>query len=355
MENTAHTQSREQSVNQAFDDFSVAMLGLQWGKLLTCVNDERCRQHGPSPGDPPLPHANIYEEIKTLSLGHEGEPSTALDDLNQKLQEAGYNWRIFGPSSDDKSMIVAKIGAAGRFNLIDEDGFFTISPEQTPHGPLAVDVGEISARTVIQNRLGDCYFMSTLSGLAETEPSLAAEMIKKQGASQYTVTFPGDSGNPVTVKAPNAAELEFFAPYRNGNFAAIMEKAHRKYTGKSLLDPGEDGADTLRLLTGHEPNIFDVPRLQSAEQNQNLTDQFLKERKREHSITIANSNVGESVADGIVPGHWYTLFGYDAERQIVKLRNPHGIGPNAEEDGYFEMPLSSFARDFSRIETVNTQ
>src|SRR5262249_25222461 len=95
----------------------------------------------------------------------------------------------------------------------------------------------ITAEAIRQGNTGDCYFLAALGSMAESNPRAVANMIKDNGNGTYTVTFPGDPENPVTVKAPTEAEM---ATYQSGSqygtWPAILEKAYAKHEGGSYSD-----------------------------------------------------------------------------------------------------------------------
>lgn len=56
--------------------------------------------------------------------------------------------------------------------------------------------------------------------------------------------------------------------------------------------------------------------------------------------------------DGLVSGHAYTVLGVNESSGLIKIRNPWGIeyytglGSDQNDDGYFEVPVDIFKRNF---------
>src|SRR5262249_52466936 len=124
----------------------------------------------------------------------------------------------------------------------------------------AVDpLKNIAPEGVIQGGIGDCYFLAEIASLASSPAGKQAivDMIKVNDDGTYTVTFPGDPKNPITVSAPTDAEL---GRYAKGNFRgiwpAVLEKAYGKYSDPDKIVPqdgiqdGDTGKKGQSLLVG---------------------------------------------------------------------------------------------------------
>jgi hypothetical protein len=76
-----------------------------------------------------------------------------------------------------------------------------------------------------------------------------------------------------------------------------------------------------------------------------LTIEQLRQLKSGRLAMVAGSwgtasSEGYSNADWWIPGHAYTVMGFDEDAQTVTLRNPWGTKP--DPDGVFKLPLATF-------------
>src|SRR5262249_3430423 len=95
-----------------------------------------------------------------------------------------------------------------------------------------------------QGQVGDCYFLAAMDSMAATNPQGVKDMIKDNKDGSYTVTFPSDTKNPVTVGAPTDAELARYGQVgQDGTWPAILEKAYGKYSQDSAVPPQEGVPD----------------------------------------------------------------------------------------------------------------
>lgn len=125
---------------------------------------------------------------------------------------------------------------------------------------------------VEQGLIGDCYFVSTLAAVAQTNPQSIKDMICENPDGSYTVTFPGAKNEPITVQPITEAERGMFlGAAEHGTWAPIIEKAYGTYcqkklfrreitnnwSGGNLPSEGADGgghrlAHLIHLLTGKD-------------------------------------------------------------------------------------------------------
>jgi hypothetical protein len=94
----------------------------------------------------------------------------------------------------------------------------------------------VTGAAVGQGFLGDCWAMAPISTVADHMPGTIPEMIKQNG-NQFTVTFPKDGVQPVTVDFPTDTELALFAAgSKSGIWVPVLEKALSKYFNDKYLE-----------------------------------------------------------------------------------------------------------------------
>jgi hypothetical protein len=246
------------------------------------------------------------------------------------------------------------------------------------HNPLDA----ITPEAAKQGDVGDCYFISALSGMAATKDGKEQikNMIKDNGDGTYTVTFPGAKDEPITVAAPTDTELATYAKAdSNGIWAAVLEKAYGQYCAQSVLrrdilnpfrsdipQENTNGAHTdsaLRLLTGKTTESVD------------MTDQAKTEKTLEdalncgEAVTLGRKGslsemIGWSDEDKQIPhGHQYSIIGYDPATKMVTVRNPWGHGEptdadgkpkDGKDDGIYQMPVSDLAKYYDSMSVTHS-
>lgn len=252
--------------------------------------------------------------------------------------------------------------------------------EQNPLQSLKIEA-------IKQGRVGDCLFLAALASLITVRPQVILDCIKMNDNGTFTVTFPGARDIPIAVQAPTSAELSLYARGSEyGIWAPLMEKAYgllmANRNKKPAVVPAENTATrenmkSLEILTGNSSSweytqdsctrALGVCRRTLSENRLRL---LLTACFKQHQAIIAASlevNPPENGEPLIVGMHAYSVIGWDAQRDEVKIRNPWGVVPkNAgvldlfrfspgqllEDDnseGVFTMALSSFYKKFQAL------
>lgn len=246
----------------------------------------------------------------------------------------------------------------------------------TPGDPTA----SIKPDAIRQGSINDCYFLSSLSSLAERDPGAIRDMIRQNENGSYTVTFPGDRQNPVNVNPPTDAQLMTYNHgSERGTWASVMESAYNKYvnenvnwsrTGSDLEGGGAGrsplvGNHALGLLTGRSVNQ-DLLNFTSRSTTHRRLSSAVAEGRPATAWIAGNSLAGPLKApneSGLQTGHEYGILGYDPSSRTVTVRNPYGAHPlvvgepvNAEgaprdgqRDGVFRMTLDEFYKNFDGV------
>lgn len=71
---------------------------------------------------------------------------------------------------------------------------------------------------------------------------------------------------------------------------------------------------------------------------------------RYHQLVAAHQTLPSGTGPWYIDGHCYTILRFNADEQVVTLRNPWGDQPYP--DGILKLPLASFVRGFGAIETI---
>ncbi len=219
----------------------------------------------------------------------------------------------------------------------------------------------IKPDAVHQGSLGDCYFLAPLASLAESNPQAIKDMIKTNKDGTYTVTFPGDPSHPVTVDAPTEDELQTYSHKDDdcGSWVNVIEKAHRKYTGRETSDKGDNPQVAIKLLTKAgtttvdddlSGKIFGIGRT-----DESNVEKDLKNAVKNNEIIVASTAKDNTLREifgasndpgSLINSHAFTVVGYDENSKTVKLRNPWG---KSGEEGSFEMSLDDFYNKFENL------
>ncbi|HEY9870229.1 MAG TPA: C2 family cysteine protease [Candidatus Obscuribacterales bacterium] len=234
-------------------------------------------------------------------------------------------------------------------------------------------VDSIRPEAVRQRKVGDCPFMASLAGLANTPEGKEQikNMIEDNGDGTYTVTFPGDPKHPVTIDEPTQAELcHGAAPTDDGIWVAVLEKAYGKRQAKQSdehytyttdsIDDGGYGRDVMPLLTGKTVDHDDLSETSKETTHEKLTAAMREGRPVVASTAYEDEDSGDGYTDrsGVPTNHVFTVTGYDPETRMVTLRNPWGHGEpkfrarklDDPNDGVFQMSLDDFHREFEDVD-----
>lgn len=247
----------------------------------------------------------------------------------------------------------------------------------------------IKADGVKQGSKGDCFFMATLAGLANSEKGRRAiqDMVKVNEDGSYTVTFPGAIGDPVHVTAESMKKAGVRKD--QDGWAQVVETAFLKYREDIPLLGGLKkngvsvaGALTVRgamkLLTGKDvaTDLFAGYSTGSgqllsmgATSKENVRRDLEEALKDGRAVTVgADSNISKYLGlhdSGAAPGkHVYTVTGFDSKTEMVTVRNPWGhmrdsslekTGATADGmkhlgGGVLQMSLDTFYSRFSQMD-----
>lgn len=221
---------------------------------------------------------------------------------------------------------------------------------------------KITPDDILQGRIGDCYFMASLSAVAESNPSFLRESIRLNRDGTFTVRF-FNKGKPVYVKVDSDIPQDqsgrpiYGASADKGElWVSIMEKGYAKLNnGYNKIGNGGQMEPALETITGvkSKTDTLSKPAALYAQLSQALAVGC--------AVTAGTRN-GEP-SKGIVPTHAYTVlrvFEKDGQKQVT-LRNPWGFyewsgkGADSLNNGTFSMPLEDFQKSFECISMTNSR
>lgn len=220
---------------------------------------------------------------------------------------------------------------------------------------------DINYKSVQQGGAGDCYFLAALVSQAQHNPQKIVDMIKDNGDGTYNIKF---SDKTVKITAPTDAELGLYAD--GAGWVAMIEKGYAVYRNESALLKKENPFDKsgggsivigrgIKELTG---NSFETNVLLAT--TKNSTRAKLTEATQSNKLMTASINkhiIGKSEFN-LPDGHVYTVLGFDAQTDKVKIRNPwghteaqdkDGNAMDGLDDGVFELSVDDFYKAFTMV------
>lgn len=231
---------------------------------------------------------------------------------------------------------------------------FSSSPLFADNGPSADDVE--------QGYIGDCWFMSTLSAIAQTNANAIKQSVVELGDGTYAVQFSNNNGSKAFVRVDADLAVASWGGMQyaglgaqNSVWVAIMEKAYAsfRYAGAANYANLDGGwmDEAFGDLGYAASSIWDA---ESGNSLLGLIEQELAEGK---AVTMAiNQAKGGAPLIGC---HAYTVVEVktDAEgNKTLVLRNPwaiDGAGSDGKNDGYVTITASQALASFWAVTSAN--
>lgn len=220
----------------------------------------------------------------------------------------------------------------------------------------------ITYKAIAQGTIGDCYLEAVIASIAASAPGKIRDMIKDHGNGTYTVTFPGDRANPVTVTAPTEAEMGLNTePGQYGIWPNVLEKAFgeyfvehsmlgtRGYSATEGADGGGFASHSTKLLTGKDVDEYWLSGWRSSATNEKIKQALTAAFAEGRAVTCSIGSIrhGET-KDGFTKRHVYSIIGWDArgkEGGTLVIRNPWGnktTGPGGTSTMSYQQYLNNF-------------
>ena len=207
---------------------------------------------------------------------------------------------------------------------------------------------DIRGNDVTQGVLGDCYWLSALATMAESNPDVIRNAIKDNRDGTYDVTFYDQNRQPYLVHVNNTFPVSrrsgstpfarFSDVSRNNKqelWVQVMEKAWAKAKGGFGFAEGGYGAPAMEALTGKPSTSYSLrPNPTNAPANTvGVLDWRTLEdaARRRYAITVgsvkkdaAQTNPFYQGPNPVVAQHEYFISAVDPEKRTITVRNPWG-------------------------------
>ncbi len=228
----------------------------------------------------------------------------------------------------------------------------------------AADIATLGANGIDQSRFPNCWFEASMAALAELPrgQALMASMIRYGDKGAYVVRFPGDGKEYVVSQE----FLEETGIHDKALWASILECAQVQ---KFPQNAGAEGAESnqsrlevgLQCITGCKAEVI-MPSTCSPQELSTFIGGAVSSKNPIVAGTFSPATIG-GLPELVFPLHAYTVIGFDASKNMVTIRNPHGANsrrfasttdPNHQEfeqlgDGVFKMNIPLFQKYFHSI------
>ena len=239
----------------------------------------------------------------------------------------------------------------------------------------------ISPSDIYQGRLGDCYFLSSISALAEYPARIERLLLTKESRPRiraYSVALHhcGD-WKKLTLDSffPTLKNRFTFAHTKSAEmWVMLLEKGYAKlYGGYWNIGTGGYPEEALRDLTG-APTEFNLIDQESTDFDRLWSDFVVCHKNRYVMVAGSAGESEKKTPEGIIQGHAYTIIGAHMIRgeRVLEMRNPwgdanewNGRWSDLDEawdddlrvefdmtdpgpDGRFFMPFEAFTRFFDQ-------
>lgn len=225
-----------------------------------------------------------------------------------------------------------------------------------------------------QGPLGDCFFMSPLAAAVHRDPKAVRDMIRPRRDGSYDVVFPDGERFHVPPLTDGMIAMSSSSG-GDGLWSSILEEAyglhrfralgHRNPTELALdaIDKGGGAKYPIQVLGGHDTDqvvLYHRDGVTDARAERLARELRPILRRADKRLTAAYC-VGGNHPPNIVTNHVYAVLGFDAERDLVIVRNPwgHQFEPKdkpaglkngySTKEGIFHVPLDDFVRIFSGV------
>jgi Calpain family cysteine protease len=223
----------------------------------------------------------------------------------------------------DELTTIRKAEAAGVLKqdqlaaAVESNGMMTAHTGLDKNQPFTpADIAKQGAGAIDQMVYGNCWFEASMASLAELPrgQKLLSSMIKLKDQDKYVVRFPGDGVEYVVTNQ----DLITSNIHDSGLWASLLECAMiRKYPENKggHLDEG------LGCITGCPAESL-LPANASPQEISSFIGGAVTSK---NPVLCATYSSLGGLPNILFPNHAYTVVGFDPARNMITLRNPHGI------------------------------
>ena len=206
-----------------------------------------------------------------------------------------------------------------------------------------------SAQDIVQGGTGDCYYLSSLAGVACDKNALIGDMFKANSDDTWSVRFfTNGKLDYVTVDRMMATDASGQYIYANAGrtvsafnelWVALAEKAYAQVNESGRI--GQDGNNyygngndngigwgwstaAIKHITGIDASAKRVADLSNASELIGVVNSNRVVTVGGFNANAVNSNAGETAVGTAVQGHAYTITSYDPITGRFEIRNPWG-------------------------------
>ena len=286
-----------------------------------------------------------------------GEAAAALAALKigatqtDKLAET----RAFAMSDIDEMERTLREGRRLDANFL---GYFYVGfkkLQDTPRELFAQGLPHLTAMR--QYFTSDCYFLSAVGAVAETNPTALVKLITPDNGG-YVVRFPGQPA--VRVLAPTDAEIATYTAAKDGLWLSVLQKAYAFI--RIRMEPKEaktrepldsvgfrlGSTNVMELFTGHPSRAIRL----GAESPKGVTAPMVVQVRAALRVAFRD----RQAVTASMNHHAYAITAYDPATDRVTIHNPYnsaGFETLSEDnkirrtdDGFFTLTTAQFAGAF---------
>jgi hypothetical protein len=236
-------------------------------------------------------------------------------------------YKLASSTSESQSVTVSLLANEGVLEPYKYDSFPLIAKNLYNGNP--------DPKSVAQGNISDCWFLAAVVDIASIKPTDLKDRIKHVVDGEYYVTI---SGYPKDTEITYGALDSGKYSSANGDWLAVLEKGYGQtvYNSKSLtwgwqpydyIDSGNFCDAGITPLTGHESKSKMTWCTKIEVLRKRIADAMTEKR------IVTASVAWRAASDGLVDTHVYSVLEYDATKDSVRIRNPHGKNPVISRNG----------------------
>ena len=251
-------------------------------------------------------------------------------------------------------------------NLVDPKVATGVTYKNFSTNPLFGDAGP-SRDDATQGYVGDCWYLATLSAIADVNPNAIRQRIVELGDGTYAVQFTKNDGSKAYVRVDGDLPVgswggTFYAALgsQDSIWAAVMEKAYacfRASEGATSYVSTYENLDGGWMDEAFSDLGYKSTAVWSATDGTALLNQIKTQVDAGKAVTLAT----ETAAGGapVIASHAYSVVAVDTDdtgSATLLLRNPWGVdgaGSDGANDGYVRLTAAQAYACWWGVMTAN--